>query len=624
MCGLVAYSGGIKTDLLLKSIDAVSHRGPDDSGYKTNKREAVGHTRLAIQDISQNGAQPMSFQNVTIVFNGEIYNVNELRDKLKMMGYSFKGSSDTEVILKLYIEFKTNFLEKLDGIFAFVIWDEEKNILFVARDSLGIKPLYYSQVNKKFVCASEIKSIISDKTFNKDINIKTLMSHMVYVWAPYPDTMFENILKLEPGCALIVKNGKIINKWFFYELSVKEINNEKSKDNLIEELKDHLFNAVKKQLISDVPIGSFLSGGIDSSAIAAIAKKVQPDLDLKTFSINIRGINNNVEGMSDDLPYAKYMANYLGLDLNIVDVDSSIISNLNKTIYHLDAPIGDPAAINTLLISNLARENGIKVLLSGTGGDDLFSGYRRHKALMLEKYMNWMPNFLLNSISKYSDKVSNISPLTRRLKKVLQYSNLSGNKKIVSYFYWINPEYLNTLMNDIYTKDVSNFNISSPLLEGISKLDGYHSLNKMLYLELKHFLSDHNLNYNDKMGMANGVEIRVPLLDRDIVEFACSLPVKYKYNRSPKWILKEALNEILPRKIINRKKSGFGAPLRYWIKNDLKEVINDILSKESIHNRGIFDYKGLEKLKNNSKIDSSYTIFSMLCIELWFREFIDN
>ena len=226
MCGLVAYSGGIKTDLLLKSIDAVSHRGPDDSGYKTNKREAVGHTRLAIQDISQNGAQPMSFQNVTIVFNGEIYNVNELRDKLKMMGYSFKGSSDTEVILKLYIEFKTNFLEKLDGIFAFVIWDEEKNILFVARDSLGIKPLYYSQVNKKFVCASEIKSIISDKTFNKDINIKTLMSHMVYVWAPYPDTMFENILKLEPGCALIVKNGKIINKWFFYELSVKEINND--------------------------------------------------------------------------------------------------------------------------------------------------------------------------------------------------------------------------------------------------------------------------------------------------------------------------------------------------------------------------------------------------------------
>ena len=626
MCGIIAYSGGVKESQLIKSIKILSHRGPDDSGYKLHGNDGFGHTRLAIQDLSANGSQPMTDKknNVSIIFNGEIYNVNELRKNLQSSSHHFISTSDTEVILQLYIKYKEKLLEKIDGIYSFVIWDHSKNIFFIARDPLGIKPLYYYCQNNKFICSSEIKAIITDKDVSKSLNFKAITSHMIYLWSPNPHTMFSSISKLEPGSALVVKNGKILKKWSFYNLNFNHNNSYQNKIvDPVNELKELLFSSVKKQLISDVPIGSFLSGGVDSSAIAALVKIVQPDIKLKTFSINIEGISSKEDGMSNDLPYAKFMADYLGYDLNIINVNSSIISHLDKMIYHLDEPTADPAALNTMMISKIAKENGIKVLLSGTGGDDLFSGYRRHTALMSEKYWKWLPDSVIHQIPKMISKIPNYNNSVRRIKKALEYIDLNENERINSYFYWMNPENLNDIFSKSYKREFIASSVTSLIPDASEEFDKYHPLNKMLYIEMRHFLADHNLNYTDKMGMSEGVEIRVPLLDKDIVNFALNLPIHYKYNSSTKWIFKEALKGIVPRKILHRKKAGFGAPLRYWLKNDLDEVVKDTLSKKSINNRGIFNYDGVYKLMNNNNIDSSYTIFSMICMELWFRRFVD-
>ena len=560
MCGIIAYSGGVDPRKLAQNINILSHRGPDGSGYKSNGREGIAHTRLAIQDLSENGSQPMTdeINNVSIVFNGEIYNVDILRNDLKSSSYQFRGSSDTEVILKLYSKYKERLLEKLDGIFSFVIWDHKNNTFFIARDPLGVKPLYYYCENGKFICSSEIKAIIADNEVPRALNFEAITSHLVYLWSPNPQTMFTHILKLEPGSEVILPTFTIVSCCnAIIKAGLKPVLVDCDEDtfnmNINHELKNLLKNSIKRQLISDVPVGSFLSGGVDSSAIAALVKIVQPDLNLKTFSINLEGINNTEEGMSDDLPYAKYMAEYLGYDLNIINVNYSIISQIDKMIYHLDEPTADPAALNTMLISKIARENGIKVLLSGTGGDDIFSGYRRHTALMSEKYWKWLPNNILNQIPKVVKKIPNYNNSIRRIKKALEYTNLEENERINSYFYWLNPDLVNQLYSENSNKKLNKSKFSSLIPKDLNNFDKFHPLNKMLYMEMNNFLSDHNLNYTDKMGMAEGVEIRVPLLDMSIVKFSLNLPIGYKYNSSSKWILRESLKEIVPKKILNRK-----------------------------------------------------------------------
>jgi asparagine synthase (glutamine-hydrolysing) len=242
---------------------------------------------------------------------------------------------------------------------------------------------------------------------------------------------------------------------------------------------------------------------------------------------------------------------------------------------------------------------------------------------MSEKYWKWLPDNIIHQIPKMINKIPNFNNSVRRIKKALEYINLNENERINSYFYWMNPENLNEIYSDSYKKEFIESTVISLIPNALGRFNNYHPLNKMLYMEMRHFLADHNLNYTDKMGMSEGVEIRVPLLDKDIVNFALNLPIQYKYNSSTKWIFKEALKGIVPKKILYRKKSGFGAPLRYWLKNDLDEIVRDTLSKKSINNRGIFNYDGVHKLMNNNKVDSSYTIFSMICMELWFRKFVD-
>lgn len=633
MCGIAGFYGRYSEAVLRDMNESIAHRGPDDEGILWIKDKGIGlaHKRLSIIDTSINGRQPMwdVSRRVAIVFNGEIYNFPELRRNLIDVGYSFNSHSDTEVLLNLYLEYGESMFSKLNGIFAFALWDARKDTMLLARDGMGVKPLYYSKFGSSFLFASEIKAILRCKDIEKTIDPTALHYYLRYLWCPAPKTMLKNVHKLEPGHALIVRNGNIEKKWQFYDIPYNNPIENISENDAVALVRERLEQAVKRQMISDVPVGAFLSGGLDSSAVVAFASRLNNGEKLKCFTIGFKNEGAEKEGFTDDLPYAQRVAKHLNVDLHTVYADHKIGEMLEQLIYHLDEPQADLAPINVLYISQLAKKNGIKVLLSGAGGDDIFTGYRRHYALMLERYWKWMPKIACKSISSASQFLPASSPFFRRLKKLTKYAHLGKNESIASYFYWIDPEYQATLYSQDFMQSLGNAARSEPLLDTLSNLkEDVHPLNKMLYLEGKHFLPDHNLNYTDKMSMATGVEVRVPLLDIDLVDLATRLPIKFKQNgRIGKWIMKKAMMPYLPEDVIFRPKTGFPTALRLWLKKDLKPNLDDLLSETSINNRGVFDFKGVRNLIEDTmsgKLDGFYTIFSLMCIELWFRIFVDG
>ena len=632
MCGIAGFSGDFGANLLDRMNKSQGHRGPDDAGIWHDPRNGVGlaQTRLSIIDLSSAGHQPMidAENHLVVTYNGEIYNYREIRRDLENDGYHFLSTSDTEVLLKLYARHGVKALSFLNGIFAFAIWDMRKKSLFVARDGLGVKPLYYTEGKNGFLFASELKSILQEPSVDRSIDHVALLCYLTYQWAPAPYTPLKFIKKLEPGHALIVKDGRIQKKWQYYDLPYDQPIESKPVEQSIEEVRTYVSNAVERQMVADVPVGAFLSGGLDSSAVVAFARKFS-DQKLQCFTIGFKDDAFEREGNAADLPYAKRVADHLNVDLHTIYVGHEMVEELEPMIYHLDEPQGDPAPINALFISRLAREHGIKVLLSGAGGDDIFTGYRRHYALMQERYWSWAPNWLRNLTAHASRHISKRSLLGRRVSKAMQYAGLNGGDRLVSYFYWADPNNVRSLFNQEVRKELGSFNPAEALKESLTNIPkDRHPLNRMLYLEGKHFLADHNLNYTDKMGMANGVEIRVPLLDSELVALAARLPVEYKQRgRTGKWIFKKAMEPYLPKEVIYRPKTGFGAPLRHWLEHELKQKVVDLLSVKSIQARGLFDPNAVQRLillDRTGRIDGAYTIFALMCIEIWCRIFIDQ
>jgi len=633
MCGIAGFLGKFDEILLNDMGATIAYRGPDDSGLYFDQKNEIGlvHRRLAIIDTSISGHQPFwdSTRKAVIVFNGEIYNYKKIRSDLVDKGFIFRSSSDTEVLVNLYLHYGREMLSVLNGIFAFALWDSRDNSLFLARDGVGVKPLYYSQTPKGFLFASELKAILKDESIDLALNPEAVHSYLTYLWSPAPHTILSSVKKLEPGHALIVKNGMIKDKWQFYDLPYSQNIEDLSEDDAISQVHLHIEKAVESQMIADVEVGAFLSGGLDSSSVVAFAKNFVTKGKLKCFTIGFKDDAFRKEGMGEDLPYAKMAADYLRVDLRVIYVGSEMAQELENMIYHLDEPQADLAPLNLLFISRLARENGIKVLLSGAGGDDIFSGYRRHFALTQEKYWSWLPKPLRSGIGTISQLMPKDIPIGRRLAKAFKYADLEGDKRIISYFYWQDPEYLLNLYSEDWKDKISKISIERQLNLSLKNIPlDTPQINRMLYLEAKHFLADHNLNYTDKMGMAAGVEVRVPLLDLELINLATRLPTRFKQNgKVGKWILKKAMAPYLPKEIINRPKTGFGAPLRYWLKHELYPLVEDILSSENIKKRGIFDAEQVKMLIHRDRsgaIDASYTVFTLMCIELWCRIFLDN
>ena len=630
MCGIAGKLGG-SVDSVLQATHKLTHRGPDDWGIfiDENYSIALGHRRLSILDPSPAGHQPMIIADgeVVIVFNGEIYNFRELRLDLEKRGCSFASGSDTEVLLQLYMTYGVDLLHKLNGIFAFSIWDVRKESLFLARDSFGVKPLYYCSQEREFVFASELKALLDLIPTSRVIDAESIDRYLIYIWCPGAGTTLKNVYKLEPGEALLVKSGEIINKWSWYKsIPSAEIVANFNEGAAIIETATQLRGAVHRQMISDVPVGAFLSGGVDSTSVVAFAREINPDI--QCFTIDVGGSQDH--GVEGDLPYAIRAAKHLNTSLEIVKVDSkSMATNFANMISQLDEPLADPAALNVFYISQAARAAGIKVLLSGAGGDDIFTGYRRHHALGLEKYWDWLPTSIVRTAADWIALLNQKQALVRRTSKAISVAGLNGDRRIASYFRWNSESTLSSLYAPDLKHESKNFDAALPMLHYLKNFPSDLSpLVKMLLLEQRFFLADHNLNYTDKMSMAAGVEVRVPFLDKELVDFATKLPLKVKQRGSEgKWILKKAMEPYIPMDSIYRSKAGFGAPVRNWITGDLREMVRDILSPISIQSRGIFDPLAVVKLISDNeagRIDGGYTILALLSVEIWFRSYIDN
>lgn len=631
MCGIVGFQGSFEEQALHDAISRIQHRGPDDSGFYFSFSLGLGHTRLSIQDPSSLGHQPMVDEDTgnTVIFNGEIYNFTDLRDELESIGVTFKGQSDTEVLLKLYAKEGEKMLNRLNGIFAFALWDVNQNHVFMARDAMGVKPLYYGSTNKGVAFSSEIKSLLRllPASTSDSLDLASVELYFTFLWCPGEGTPLQGVKKLSPGSAMILQDGQVKKLWSWYTLPVFRIDSGKMPErDAISGTEQHLRAAVHRQMVSDVPVGAFLSGGLDSSAIVAFAKEINPNISCFT----IAPVGGDESGNTADLPYARRVADYLGVQLETVAVDSSSMAkSLEMMVEQLDEPLADPAPLNVLFISQLARDNGIKVLLSGAGGDDIFTGYRRHWALQLERYWRWLPYPARVALSRMATSLDSSNPFSRRIAKMFRGADLEGDEGLVSYLYWTSPKQVRSLFSDKSLKCISNVTSSDPLIAFLSDLnEDKKPLERLLTLEQRFFLSDHNLTYTDKMSMAAGVETRVPFLDLPLMEFAQKIPTEFKQKgKEGKWVLKKAMEPYLPHDVIYRPKSGFGAPLRNWIRFELRELLGGLLSTESIQNRGLFQSSSVQKLiadNDAGRIDASYTLFSLMCIEIWCRKFIDN
>ena len=632
MCGIAGFSGGFGSGLLERMNERQAHRGPDDSGVwlASEKRIGLAHRRLSIIDVSESGHQPMDDVSgaLTIVYNGEIYNYRELRRDLVQSGFAFRSQSDTEVLLNLYLRDGTRMLERLNGIFAFALWDRRDDSLFVARDGVGVKPLYYAETARGFLFASEIKALLEEETLSRELDPLAIHHVLTFLWCPAPHTMLRTVRKLPPGHALRVRDGRIESKWSFYDLPYRATPERMTPADAAAQVRTAVQQAVERQMVADVPVGSFLSGGLDSSAVAAFAQRSMDGHKLQCFTIGFEDDAFQREGFAEDLPYARRVAQHLGVDLHTITVGPEMADHLESMVYHLDEPESDPAPINVLLISQLARANGIKVLLSGAGGDDIFGGYRRHYALMQERFWSWLPAGARKLIAAASRSMPVGGPAGRRLRRALQFADHDGDSRIASYFSWIQPSVQRGLYASPMRAVLERENTLAPLLESLSALSpGVAPLDRMLYLEGKHFLADHNLNYTDKMGMARGVEIRVPLLDIELIDLATRIPPAFKQRgRVGKWVFKQAMEGILPREIIHRPKTGFGAPLRSWLQDQLRPLVDEVLSDVSLRRRGLFDphaVRALRALDDAGRVDGTNTLFALLLIELWCRIFLD-
>lgn len=623
MCGILATIN-FESSLAGEALELMKHRGPDANGILKYKNLTLGHLRLSIQDLSEGANQPLfSFdENYVIIFNGEIYNHWEVRRE-KLSDYQFKTSSDTETILALFIKYREECVNLLNGIFAFVILDKKNNNIFVARDQFGVKPLYYHLSDKGFVCASEIKAFLK-YDLDRTIDNTAIQAYMSYMWCPGEQTPFKSVKKLLAGSYMYIDLNDLsktkINRYYQLKYPAK-IENTESLEYWISALENKLTDAVRRQMLSDAPIGFFLSGGLDSSLLVAIARKLNPNVKFRCYTIDS---GESKDGFANDLYYARKVAEHLGIELIEVKIDSTVVNMFDDMIWFLDEPQSDPAPFSAFLISKAARKDGIKVLIGGTAGDDIFSGYRRHQALIIDQHFDKIPLIIRKIIKNIIVKISSQKPIIRRLKKLIKSIDKSKNERLIGYFEWQDFEFVKKLfLSELQLELKPENEYFKKLLNEVKDLND--DLNKLLYLEIYTFLIDHNLNYTDKAGMANSVEIRVPYLDLELVEFSTTIPIDLKmHGKQTKYILRKVAEKYLPHEIIYRPKSGFGAPVEHWIRHELNDYIVQNLSQNNIEKSGLFNYSQLQKMieqNKSGKINASYSVWSLMAIQSWWKQF---
>jgi asparagine synthase (glutamine-hydrolysing) len=629
MCGIAGIynfkkSEGVKEKDVVKMRDTLVHRGPDDGGIYLSPDGKVGFgtRRLKIIDLSEAGHMPMNAGNAWITYNGEIYNFRELRADLEKKGYKFKSKTDTEVILNSYLEYGFDCVKKFNGMFAFAIWDESKKILFAARDHVGIKPFYWAIQNGAFYFGSEIKAILAHPDFKKELDEEGLSYYLSFSSVPAPYTMFKSVKKLPAAHILIIQGEKIKEAEYWNPINPTDYS--KKESDWIEEIRSLLKSSIESQMVSDVPFGCFLSGGIDSSTNAALMSQALGK-PVETFSIGSKFEKYN------EFKYSRKMAEFLGAKSHEAELDENNLTDfLEKFPYYADDLNGDYICLPVFYLSQLTRRNGVIVVQIGEGSDEIFSGYGTY-LLAFNLYQKWWKR--LSGLPDFMKK------MPWEMAKSIGASRLDFHKEYLRRMAFGQEPFwgLATAFSD-YQKEkltTDDFQKNVPLSLSYSVVKKYYDeasetdpqadfLKKMTYLEIKHRLPELLLARADKMTMAHSVEGRVPFLDRRLVELAVSMPSEIKTkNKEPKYILKKAVEGIIPDEIIWRKKQGFSTPMNEWLKPDspVSGKIMDEMLKSKIRERNIFNYGYVEKLSSSGRYEDNAHIFrlwNMITLSSWY------
>jgi len=633
MCGICGVVGQPDAQLIEAMLNRIEHRGPDDHGIylsdtSIGERVGFGHRRLSIIDLSPAGHEPMSdvTGRVWLTYNGEIYNFKTLREELESRGHRFKSDTDAEVVIYAYLEWGLECLSRFNGMFAFAIWDSRDESLFIARDRLGIKPLYYASTPAGFAFASEIKALLAIPGTERAVDLESLDQFMTFLWTPGSRTVFRGISKLPPGHYLLYKNGKLdIAEYWDLEFDEDE---SISESEWIERIREQVSRSVNVQLMSDVPLGAFLSGGVDSSSIVALMSKLS-DTKPTTYTFGFRSEDLRYDILEDDLRYSRQIGELFDIDYHESYLEPKVMELLPKLVYHLDEPVADPAIITSYLICRAARER-LTVLLSGMGGDEVFAGYPRHAAVRIAEAYNLIPSFISRPVvdALPGARPGRLNALFRNTKKLAKSAALPERERYLGFgTYFTEAE-----KGDLYVGDLAaaaqEFDAYSEHQRHFDRVADQSFVNQMLYVDMKTFLPCLNLTYTDKTSMASSTEVRVPLLDHELVELSARIPSSLKLKGlTGKYVLKRAAEAWLPREIVHRKKAGFSAPVRAWLVRDLREVVDDLLSESRIRNRGYFDYGYVRRLIDDNlsgREDNSLKIFQLLTLELWHQAFIDR
>ncbi len=604
--------------ILARMCGIIRHRGPDDQGVMVKTGVALGMRRLSIIDLVS-GNQPMSGENgsVTIVFNGEIYNFQELKPNLESRGHTFHTHSDTEAIVHAYEEFGPECLKDLRGMFAFAIWDDKARTLFIARDRAGKKPLYYTTTpNGTFVFGSELKALLEHSDVEREINAEALDAYFTLGYVPDPLSIFRNIQKLPPGHYLTFINGQVtVKQYWDFEFKSGESRNE---DDYLDELRALLDESVRLRLISDVPLGAFLSGGIDSSTVVGLMARNmgQP---VKTFSIGFH------EDSYNELKYARLTAERFGTDHHEFFVTPDICEVVDELVWHFDEPFADSSAIPTYMVSKLARDH-VTVVLSGDGGDELFAGYTRYAVERKRGGFERLPKPLREGVMR---------PLSQRLPHATWGRNYLHNVSLDPISRYLDSVSVFTSLNrsSLYTSDFSRqlgpggyagglFN------ELVDKVKTNNPLDRLLYLDSKTYLPGDILTKVDRMSMAVSLEARAPLLDHKLIEFVTRIPSSLKLaGLETKHLLKRAVKDLVPAEILHRPKQGFGVPIQEWINQQLRSRIRDTLSDARTRQRDYVDSRYVDVLLDEherGRRDHSMALWALVMLELWHRQFLDE
>ncbi|HZN54024.1 MAG TPA: asparagine synthase (glutamine-hydrolyzing) [Candidatus Polarisedimenticolaceae bacterium] len=631
MCGITGMAGFVDPRIVRGMTRVLAHRGPDGDGIVCPEGEpfGFGHRRLAILDLTPAGAQPMwdEARRRCITYNGEIYNFREIRAELSTKGHRFRSSSDTEVLLAAFVEWGTSCLQRLNGMFAFAVWDRDDRSLFAARDRLGVKPFYWAEHPGGLIFASEAKAILGSGLV--PIAADPEVAHNPWHYPTSPRTGFVGVHKLPPAHTLTWRDGRAtIARWWSLPEDAARLDRPEAERALAELLPD----AVALQMISDVPVGALLSGGLDSTTIVALMTR-RTGTPVRTMAIRFRDEDLPFEAMPDDLRFARRAARAFGCDHTEIEISPRVVDLLPRVVWHLDEPILDPAAINTLLIAEEARRRGVTVLLSGMGADEIFGGYRKHLACLLAgRYQAVVPGPLRRFAERAAERVPVATTQgglrqARWLRRFLGFASLPPGDRFLRSDLSLSPDDYAELFANAARYPFDALEEVRARRRGIDGAPGSY-LDRMCRWDTTLFLPDHNLAYTDKAAMAAGVEARPPLIDHRIVELAFRLGDRERIRgRVQKAVLRDVAARWIPQEIVRRPKANFAAPLRAWIRRDLREMVDDLLSERAIRARGLYDPAAVRKRIEDDRrgsADHGHLVWNLLNRELWFQTFVDG